>query len=145
MSQVNPTEDFLEHYGVKGMKWGVRKDRRTRNEDRREARAAKKSQKQANKSVKADRRSSAKQRRNLSDADIDALIKRLEKEKKLKDLTAKDTSPGRDFIKSVSTDAGKQAATRMAAGAAVYLVKAALTKEFNLAEAAAYVAPKPKK
>lgn len=30
MTQVSPedfTEDFLEHYGVKGMRWGVRKER----------------------------------------------------------------------------------------------------------------------
>ena len=30
------TEDFLAHYGVKGMKWGVRKDRRNTQKAKRE-------------------------------------------------------------------------------------------------------------
>ena len=28
-SGLNPSEDYIQHYGVKGMKWGVRKDRKS--------------------------------------------------------------------------------------------------------------------
>lgn len=30
-SGLNPSEDYIQHYGVKGMKWGVRKDRKSAN------------------------------------------------------------------------------------------------------------------
>ena len=115
----------LTHYGVKGMKWGVRKDRQT--------------------SETSKRRAARRYRRYLSDGDLDKMVQRLEKEKKLKDLVDEDTYPGKKFVKALTSDVTKRALGTVASGAIVYGVKVALTKEFNAQEAAKFMAPLPKK
>lgn len=128
-------ETYLAHHGVKGMKWGVRKDRSGNSAKRITKKTNAKISKQITgrriKSSKASRSSVNKNRRELSDSEITDMIGRLEKEKKLKTLLDNDVSPGKTFMKSVMTDAGKQALTTVAKGAMLYGVKAALTKEFK--------------
>lgn len=65
-------------------------------------------------------------------------------EKRLKDLTDEDLNPGRKATSEVMKNVGKKVATTVIAGAAIYGVKAALTKHFDPVEAAKYMAPKPK-
>ena len=78
-------DNFLEHYGVKGMKWGVRRGviksgkERTSREDK----------------VRAKRKDAKRRRQVLSDKDLNGLVKRLEQEKKLKSLLEEDLAPGR--------------------------------------------------
>ena len=115
-------DTFFAHYGVKGMKWGVRK----RSPEKQEIRDA------------------SKNRRKLSDSDLDKYIARLEKEKKLKNLSEESTSQGKTFAKNVMTNAGQRALTTIATGAVLYATKVALTKEFNFKDAASYVTPRPK-
>lgn len=131
-------ENSLVHYGILGMKWGIRRT------DAQLARARGES-KEPNKAAKAERKSASKNRRTLSDADIEKRIQRLEKEKKLKDLTDSDLSPGRKMATKILKSAGEKALSTMAAGAMAYGVKVALTKSFDVREAASYIATNPNK
>ena len=131
-------DEYLAHYGVKGMKWGVRKDR-SGNSGRRissktSAKISKSMTKRKAKAAKGSRSATNKNRRELSDAELTAMIGRLEKEKKLKTLLDNDVAPGRTFVRTVMTDAGKQALTTVAKGTMIYGVSAALTKNFSAKE-----------
>lgn len=135
-------DDELYHYGVQGMKWGVR---RYQNKDGSLTNAGRKRQaKVDDKAQKKDRKAASKNRRTLSDADLKKRIERIKMEKQLKDLTAEDLNPGRKATSDILSSAGKKVAGTVIAGAALYGIKAAMTKEFDIAEAAKYMTPKPK-
>ena len=131
----------LYHHGVKGMKWGVR---RYQNKDGTLTAAGKKHRnKVENKAIKKARKQDVKNRRKLSDAELKKKIERLQTEKKLKDLTNEDVSPGRTEVNRILRSAGTKVAAAALAGAAAYGIKVAMTKKFDLAEAAKYIAPNP--
>lgn len=109
-------DDFLAHYGVKGMRWGVTRGvvksgkQRTSREDK----------------VRAKRKDAKRRRQTLKDKDLDQLVKRLEQEKKLKNLLDEDLAPGRTATKKLLANAGTKVAGTVLAGAGVWAVKAAL-------------------
>ena len=109
-------DNFLEHYGVKGMRWGVKRGvvksgpQRTSREDK----------------VRAKRKDAKRRRQVLSDKDLDGLVKRLEQEKKLKSLLDDDLSPGRTATKKILANAGTKVAGTVLAGAGVWAIKSAL-------------------
>ena len=72
-------------------------------------------------------------------------IARLEREKKLMDLTYDTIMNPADPTKRTMLSAGKKAAETILAGAGVYGIKVALTQKVNAKDAADYIAPKPKK
>ena len=129
----------LYHFGIKGMKWGVR---RYQNSDGTLTPAGRK---RYDKQVRASRKADVKNRRTLSDSEIEQKIKRLESEKKLKNLTEEDLSPGRKAASDILKSAGNKVLTAAAAGAAAYAVKVAMTKKFDIKEAASYIVPNPNK
>lgn len=138
-------ENELYHHGIKGMKWGVR---RYQNKDGTLTNTGKKRRNKvqsANKVEKARRKADLKKRRTMSDADIKKRIERLKLEKQLKDLTEEDISPGKKFTSEVMLSAGKKALGVVAAGAMVYSVKVAMTRKFDIKEAAGYIAANPNK
>lgn len=107
----------LCHTGVKGMKWGVRKDRKSgsssRSRQRQQRKQARQKQRQKNKNirkqireVKRSRRRASKRRMLLSESELTSRIDRLAKEKKLKELTDEQVSPGRTFVKNQLTKSG---------------------------------------
>ena len=100
-------ESELKHYGVIGQKWGIRK---------------------SDSEIKSSRINLARNRRTISDDELQKAINRIQLEKKLKDLVAEDTTPGAVFVsKNMQTFLGT--AIGAAAGAATgILVKKALTK-----------------
>jgi hypothetical protein len=120
-------ETFLQHYGVKGMRWGVRKNSSTSS---------------ANSAVKKDRKEISAKRRLISDADLDKYVSRLEKEKKLKTLIEDDLSPGKRAVKMLMSDVGKNSMRAVGTGLAIYGVRAALVKKFDVKEAVQYLKPK---
>lgn len=130
----------IYHYGIKGMKWGIR---RYQNKDGTLTNAGKARLK--NNNVKEKRKTDSKSRRTMSEADLKKKIERLKLERQLKDLTDEDVSPGKKFVKDVLSASGKKVLTAAAAGTMAYLVKAIMTKEFNIKEAASYIVSNPNK
>lgn len=136
-------EEIIYHHGVKGQKWGVR---RYQNEDGSLTPAGKKRYAEdADSEVKESRKQDVKNRRTLSDSELEEKIKRLEMERALKSLTEEDISPGKKAAKEILSSAGKKVLSAAAAGALAYGVKVAMTKQFNPAEAASYIAANPNK
>lgn len=133
----------LYHYGVKGMKWGVR---RYQNKDGTLTAAGKKRKRSstADERKRAAMRRDSKNRRLLSDEDLKKKIDRIKLEKQLRELTAEELNPGRTAVAKVLSGSGKKALGAVATGAIMYGVKAALSKKFDMKEAVSYMTPKPK-
>lgn len=136
--------DELYHHGVIGMKWGVR---RYQNKDGSLTSAGKRrhSSQSADSKKKEQLKKDVKNRRSLSDTDLKKKIERLKMEKQFKDLAKEDLTPGKKYVSEIMSSAGKKVLTTAAAGAAAYAVKAAMTKKFDIAEAAKYIASNPNK
>lgn len=100
-------QNYLYHYGVLGMKWGVRRSRK------KAAKAERKSAKQRKeesysedyKRVKALKK---KKLYEMSNAEIRELNNRMQLETQYKDLKKKNVSKGQKFVTEVLTDVGKQ-------------------------------------
>lgn len=127
----------LYHYGVLGMKWGVRKNRGSVSKA--------KADRLADRAKRKERKRDNKKRRLLSDEELLSRIKRLETEKKLRNLTEEEITPGKKFMRDVMSDAGKRAITTIAAGGALYAVKMVMTGKMDATDAAKYITPMPKK
>lgn len=120
--------DFLEHVGVKGMHWGVRRSKPTAKEQR----------------IRSSREKILNRRRQLSEGDLKKFIERLDNEKKLKTLIEQDIKPGKSAAKRIMSESGQKVAKAVVAGAGLYAVKSILEKKFDPKEAAKFLAPTPK-
>lgn len=133
------SNDTLTHHGILGMKWGVRRS------EAQLARARGTLKSSGDEKERADRRAAVKNRRTLSDAELKKKIERLKMEKEFKSLTEEDVAPGRKFASEILSSAGKKTLSVAAAGTMAYAVKVAMTGEFNIKEAAGYIAANPNK
>lgn len=131
---------YLAHHGILGMKWGVRRS------EAQLARARGHSSKPSDdKNEVAARKVAVKNRRTMSDSDLKKRIERLKLEREFKNLTEDDIAPGRKYVSEILSASGKKALIVAASGAMTYAVKTAMTKKFNLKEAAQYIAANPNK
>lgn len=117
---------MIEHYGIKGMHWGIRNAesqarlargnsaKRARKAEtknikakNRRAQKSRKSQRALNdariKAVNDERIEANRNRALLSDAELDRRIRRLEKERRLNQLTEDELTPGKAAVKRILT------------------------------------------
>mgnify|MGYP007085927131 CR=1 FL=1 len=114
---------YLKHYGVLGMKWGVRRTPTQLGHKTKE-------QKLSEKKKKVD----SKNRGTLTVDQLKKKIERLQMEKQLRELTESELNPGRKAVKSASSQIGTKVATTAISGALLYGIKAAVTKQFDTRE-----------
>lgn len=120
-------EKYLEHYGVKGMKWGVIRDRN------RKGSSSPTGSKKKNRSKKNRSTSSAS---SMSDAELDSRINRLAKEQQLKRLTTKDKSQARQVAEGVLRNSGSQVLTKVVTSGTMFVAGHKLGKtDFGSSEA----------
>lgn len=118
------TSNYIQHHGVKGMRWGVRKSKKILDRLSKKKTSTKDISKMTGKDVyekskkvskKASSKIGSERVSKLSDAELDARIARLEKEKKYKDLKKSNISRGRrladNIIDKSIENIGTQAAT----------------------------------
>lgn len=98
-------DDYLSHHGILGQKWGVR---RYQNPDGSLTDEGKK------RSIKQDRKQASKNRSLLSDEELDARIKRLQKEKQLRELTDQELGRGKKFADDTLQITGRQTVQKIA-------------------------------
>lgn len=96
----------LFHWGIKGMKWGVR---RYQNKDGSLTPDGKKRYGEDHDDY---RRARSKKPRAMSDKELREAINRLQMEKQYAQLTATEKSYGRKFVESVLNESGKEIAKR---------------------------------
>ncbi len=120
----------IDHSGVKGMKWGVRKERSPREQK-----------------VRDKRKLLSEQRRIISSKDLDATIERIQKEKKLKQLVDEDLNPGKRAVNAIISESGQKVARTVLAGATLYGIKLLIQKKFGKThpDATSFITPKPKR
>ena len=114
--------DELQHHGIKGQKWGVR---RFQNADGSLTTAGKQ------RASATKKRTDAKNPGTLTNAQLKQKIERLQLEKQLRELTNAEVNSGRVYAQKILKDVGSKVLTTAASGALLYAGKAAITKSFS--------------
>lgn len=115
---MNDTDTFLEHFGVRGMKWGVRRS---------EGGGANVPK------TRAGRTTYHKTPHRLSDAELNKRIKRMELEKKYKDLNEAPKSAGRSYVEGLVQSTGRTVVTGAVGATVGYFVQRELKRRFPAA------------
>ena len=125
-------DDYLMHHGIRGMKWGRRlyqysdgrltplgKLRYRKGSGKRRSTNKKQQKKDAIKKSK----NANEYRQLLTDAELDRRIKRLEKEKRLRELSYSELTPGKKKAHELIDRYGNQAASIAVGAIAGYMVR----------------------
>lgn len=128
-------DNTLAHYGVLGMRWGVRKDGRPQGwqgsgngrsgskqlSKNQNGSSKSNSSKEARKEAKRKANETVKNRSTLSDSQLNKKIERLKKQRQLKELTDQEYNQGKAFVTDVLKKSGKALATAAVTGGILYL------------------------
>lgn len=114
---MDDENNYLAHYGVLGMKWGVRNAETLRKYAGKKGSALKKRAK-----TNRDRTRANRNRSQLSETELDKRIARLEKEKKLRQLTESEVAPGRTYVKEFIKNTAPSIAKPVLIGLGSYAV-----------------------
>lgn len=103
----NKVDNFLQHFGILGMKWGRRKRKTSLSKGK------SKLVKTSNNHPDHDRKVALKKKklRQMSNEEIKALNNRLQLEKTYRELTQAEVSKGRKFVSEILGNAAKQTAS----------------------------------
>lgn len=103
----------LQHHGILGMKWGVRRSK-AQLARAKGGSSANKTAQPAGKNEPEKKTTPAATKTPMSNAELKARVERIKLERELAQLTAKQKSAGRKFVEDVITNAGKAALTAFA-------------------------------
>lgn len=127
----------IMHYGIMGMKWGVRRYQnpdgsltaagRLRYGSSENLRAS-----YAKKEAKKEHKTAYKNRHTMTNEELQDSIKRLQLEKQLKDLTEQDITKGESAIKRILSKSAESAATSIATAAFTNAGKYAIKKTIGV-------------
>lgn len=129
--------NYLEHHGIKGMKWGVRRTKaqlgykigfrkkKKKSGESKDNNSSKPNKKTIGKKVTNKKKS--KSVKDMSDEELRARINRLEMEKRYRDLAPKDISKGKKFTSRVINNMVLPAAEDIGR----QLIKSAIAKVTN--------------
>ena len=120
---------YLDHYGVKGMRWGHRK-RKVSSSSRSNQRKS--------------RREMKRNRRTLSEADLNRNLDRLRKEKQLKELIDEDVNPGKKYIQDVLKKSGDRLLPAALAAGGAYALSQVLDVKMSKGDIFNIAVPAPK-
>lgn len=107
LSTETPVKD-LYHYGVLGMKWGVRRGKRTSSKRAKSTDGKIKKTKGSADYIRA-KQLKKKRLKDMSNIELQEFAKRLRLENDYKQLTKAKKSKGRQFVESTLASLGKQA------------------------------------
>lgn len=118
-------EDYLCHHGVKGMKWGVRKDRKKTSVIPRKKKTIKKNQNGIKKAISSKKKTTSIKK--LSDQELQNKVRRLQLEKQYRDLKRDEVSAGRKILGEILKTSGRTLGIQVAN----YVGGKAINKAFN--------------